>query len=83
MQMNKVQSSQFKRVGYDPATQTMRIDFGKSTYQYSNVAQKDYDEFMAAPSLGSHFGAKFKKNAEVFPFQRLSVEEHDASQETA
>ena len=43
MQMNNVQSSQFKRVGYDAATQKMRIDFGKSTYEYSNVAQKDYD----------------------------------------
>jgi hypothetical protein len=71
-----VQSSQFKAVAYDPTTQKMRINFGKSTYEYANVAQKDYDEFMAAPSLGSHFGAKFKKNAEVFPFTRLPPEEH-------
>jgi hypothetical protein len=79
MEMKAVASSQFKRVGYDPTTQKMRIDFGKSTYEYSNVAQKDYEEFMAAPSLGSHFGATFKKNVEKFPFARLPVEEHEAS----
>lgn len=81
MQMSKVQSSQFKRVGYDPTTQKMRIDFGKSTYEYSNVAQKDYEEFMGAPSLGSHFGANFKKNVEKFPFERLSSEVHEAAQD--
>lgn len=80
MEMKNVQSSQFKRVGYDPATQKMRIDFGKSTYEYSNVSQKDYEDFMAAPSLGSHFGAQIKKHPDKFPYARLSSEEHDASQ---
>lgn len=80
MEMKPVQSSQFKRVGYDPVTQKMRIDFGKSTYEYSNVAQKDFEDFMSAPSLGSHFGANFKKNVEKFPFARLSAEEHAAGQ---
>jgi hypothetical protein len=79
MQMNNVQSSQFKRVGYDATTQKMRIDFGKSTYEYSNVSGEDYAQFMGADSLGRHFGATFKKN-DKFPFQRLSTEEHDASQ---
>lgn len=80
MEMKNVTSSQFKRVGYDPATQKMRIDFGKSTYEYSNVAQKDYEDFMAAPSLGSHFGSQIKKQPDKFPFVRLSAEEHEASQ---
>lgn len=80
--MNDVKSSQFKRVGYDPATQKMRINFGKSTYEYSNVEQAHYDEFMKAGSLGSHFGKHFKKNAEKHPFVRLSSEEHDPGSTT-
>lgn len=82
MDLNKVQSSQFKRVGYDPATKKMRIDFGKSTYEYSNVEPQDFEDFMKADSLGSHFGKVFKKNVEKFPFTRLSDEEHKALQES-
>ena len=72
-----VQSSQFKAVAYDPATKKMRINFGKSTYEYSNVEQPHYDSFMSAPSLGSHFGKHFKANTELHPFVRLSSEEHE------
>lgn len=75
-----VKSSQFKAVAYDPATKKMRINFGKSTYEYSNVEQKDHDEFMAAPSLGGHFGTVFKKNTEKYPFTRLSSDDHAAGQ---
>lgn len=81
MKMQNVTSSQFKRVGYDPTTKKMRIDFGKSTYEYSNVEQTHFDDFMKAPSMGSHFGANFKKNVEKFPFVRMSAEDHAASQE--
>lgn len=80
MKMDPVVSSQFKRVGYDPATQKMRIDFGKSTYEYSNVTQEDYTAFMGAESLGSHFGKVFKKGADKFPYVRLSDDEHKALQ---
>lgn len=77
-----VTSSQFKAVAYDPTTKKMRINFGKSTYEYSNVEQIHYDAFMSAPSLGSHFGSYFKKNAELHPFERLSTDEHNAGQGT-
>lgn len=73
-----VKSSQFKSVAYDPTTKKMRINFGKSTYEYSNVEPKDHADFMAAPSLGSHFAANFKKNTEKFPFARLSSDDHNA-----
>lgn len=75
MEMKDVKSSQFKQVGYDPATKKMRINFGKSTYEYSNVEQNHHDEFMKAESLGSHFGKHFKKNADKHPFVRLPAKE--------
>jgi hypothetical protein len=71
-----VKSSQFKAVAYDPATQKMRINFGKSTYEYSNVSQEKHDEFMASDSLGRYFGEHFKKNVDAYPFARLPAEEH-------
>lgn len=75
-----VKSSQFRAVAYDPTTKKMRVNFGKSTYEYANVEQEHFDDFMKAPSLGAHFGAHFKKNSEKHPFTRLSSEEHEASQ---
>jgi hypothetical protein len=74
MEMKPVESRQFKEVGYDPATQKMRINFGKSTYEYSNVDQAEFDTFMAAPSLGKHFGEHFKKNTEAYPYVKLPAE---------
>lgn len=76
MEMKDVKSSQFKQVGYDPATKKMRINFGKSVYEYSNVEPEHHAEFMKAESLGRHFGQNFKKNVEKHPFVRLPAEEN-------
>jgi hypothetical protein len=74
-----VKSSQLKAVAYDPVTKKMRINFGNSTYEYSNVEPEDHSTFMKAPSIGRHFGAVFKKN-DKYPFVRLSAEEHGGAE---
>jgi hypothetical protein len=49
-------------IGYDPATETLEIEFKSrkpdqpnTLYHYTPVTQADYDLFAAAESKGSHF----------------------------
>lgn len=69
MQMNKVKSSQIEEVGYDAATQMLRVRFkGGALYEYEAVPPEVGQPFLSAESLGSHFyknirnaGFKYKK----------------------
>lgn len=73
--MTPVASSQIHAIGHDPATNTLAIQFkGKdggagSIYHYENVTPHQHAEFMAATSIGAHFGQHFKKNA-AHPYTR-------------
>lgn len=61
MERSHVQSSNLASVGYDPATETLEIEFLKSgIYEYKNVPQVVYDELMRATSHGTYFSSEIK-----------------------
>ena len=56
-----VVSSNISSVGYDAPSLTLEIEFhsGK-VYQYFDVPEQVYGEFVGAASLGSYFNAQIK-----------------------
>lgn len=68
--MAEVKSSQIKQVGYDPATKTLAIQFAHGAgahYHYPGVSEEDYQKFLKADSMGTHFGKHFK----ALPFDKF------------
>jgi hypothetical protein len=64
-----VSSSNIVSVGYDSASQTLEVEFQSgAVYQYYNVGQGTYDEFMAAPSKGKFLAFQIKN---AFPYSRV------------
>jgi hypothetical protein len=56
MDMQPVTSGCFAAVGYDPASQTMRLQFQSGAqHDYYGVAPEDHEALIGAPSLGRHF----------------------------
>ena len=69
MERIPVQSSNLSAVGYDPATEILEVEFlNGSIYEYKNVPQIVYDQFMSASSLGSYFNREISRN---FPFSKI------------
>jgi len=61
MERAPVSSSNLASVGYDPASQTLEVEFNNSgVYQYYNVPQFMYDQLMQAPSPGGFLNANIK-----------------------
>lgn len=65
--MKAIESSQIKQYGYDPASQTLAIQFAKGgVYHYSAFTPKHWEAFQKAKSAGSFFHknvrGKFKHN---------------------
>lgn len=57
----KVESSAIASISWNAETQILTVHFTRGqTYQYMNVTQGEYDDFMAAPSLGQYFNSTFK-----------------------
>lgn len=76
--MQPVESSQIHSVGFDPVTGTLAIRFkGKNgpggTYHYPNWDQAKHDAFLAAESLGSHFGKHIKGHPD-HPHSKIETE---------
>ncbi len=69
MDREPVSSSNILSVGYDPASETLEIEF-KTTgvYQYLNVPQFMWERLMAAESLGKFFNAEIKN---AFPCAKV------------
>lgn len=66
MERQPVTSSRILSVGYDPATQTLEVEFkNKKVAEYTGVPQSVYDGLMAAVSIGIYFGAHI---AGKFPY---------------
>ena len=56
MERKKVSSSQISAVGYDPASQTLEVEFSDSTIvQYSRVPSETHRRLVSAPSIVSYF----------------------------
>lgn len=73
IELQPVTSSQVKAVGYDPATQTLAVQFTRGTgaiYHYPEVTPEQFEAFRNAESLGKHFDAHIK----ALPFTKYPAE---------
>jgi hypothetical protein len=69
MDRQSVSSSNIVSVGYDAASETLEIEFQNGgVYQYYNVGQSTFDEFMATPSKGQFLAYQIKN---AFPYSRV------------
>ena len=56
MERQPISSTNIISAGYDPATQNLEIEFKNGVvWQYPNVPQYMWDEFLGAPSQGKYF----------------------------
>ena len=61
MEREAVESSNLAEVGYDPTTHTVEIQFKKgAVYQYYEVPEDVYEEFVASKSIGKAFSQLIK-----------------------
>lgn len=61
MQRQPVSSSNIASVGYNPATETLEVEFHNgSVYHYFEVPQVIFDGLMSAPSHGVFLNANIK-----------------------
>lgn len=64
-----VSSSNIASVGYDAASETLEVEFHNGTvYQYYNVPQGTYDQFLESPSKGQYLNIYIKN---TYPFSRV------------
>ena len=55
--MIPVESSAIRKIGYDPATQRLFVEFPSgSVWAYNEVSVDDFNALRSAESVGKHFG---------------------------
>jgi hypothetical protein len=56
MELEPVNSTNIKAIGYDPDTQELQVEFhhGHRVYSYANVQQHQVDALLGAHSMGAH-----------------------------
>ncbi|MDR0515961.1 MAG: KTSC domain-containing protein [Fibromonadaceae bacterium] len=68
-EMTPVSSSNIAALGYDPATQTVYVQFlNNCLYVYKNVPDGEYQGLFNAPSIGSYLHRNFKN---VYAYERI------------
>jgi hypothetical protein len=61
MEMIPVHSSAMRRVGYDPDTRRMKIEFEQGhTYDFCGVPSSVYQELMNAASKGAYYNEQIR-----------------------
>ena len=61
MVMQQVKSSFIARVGYSPQLRILRVAMKNGQeYDYFDVPAEEHAEWMAAESIGSHYGRRIK-----------------------
>jgi DNA helicase HerA-like ATPase len=69
MERETVSSSSIVSIGYDQNAETLEIEFkDRAVYQYYNVPQTVYQQFMEAPSKGQFHHAYIRNS---FPYSRV------------
>lgn len=68
MLMKPVVSSNLVSVGYEPQTQTLRVQFHNGTYDYYDVPERVHRELMSAASHGEYHAAHIKN---VYRYRRI------------
>ena len=75
VQMINVESSNIRRVGYNPEAKRLYIQFKSgTTYRYSNVEPETYATLMGSESIGRGFAALIKADPERYPYKKLDLE---------
>jgi KTSC domain len=70
MNRTPVSSSNLRAIGYDPATQTLEVEFlTGAVYSYAGVPASVHAGLMSASSHGSYFDANIKKAG--YPYTKL------------
>jgi KTSC domain-containing protein len=60
-EMQPVQSSNIKSIGYDEEARELVVEFTSgATYAYSNVDQPTFSDFLGSASKGKYFAAFIK-----------------------
>ena len=63
MDRKRINASNLRSVGYDPAQQLLEIEFSSgSVYQYSGVSPEVHRRFVNAPSPGSFYQDQIEEN---------------------
>jgi KTSC domain-containing protein len=55
IEMQTVQSSNLKAIGYDSASETLAVEFANGVYHYAGIAPELFADFQAAESKGKFF----------------------------
>lgn len=73
MNMQPVQSSNIRAIGYDPSTRDMEVHFRSGArYRYHGVDADAHEAFLNSPEEGSH-GKHFHRYVRAgYEFERLS-----------
>lgn len=72
MTMEPVLSGHIKSIGYDPSTQTLRVEFKKgAVHDYADVPIEKHADLMSAESKGEHFNRHFR-NSEAHPSKKVA-----------
>ena len=70
MERQPISSSNIVSAGYDPATQTLEIEFKNVVvWQYANFPEDMWYEFLGAPSQGKYFSAQIRPRFGDFGFR--------------
>lgn len=68
MERETVTSSNVVSIGYDPATETLEVEFKSGVYQYYNVPEPIYQQMMESESKGKFLNVYIKT---VYPAARV------------
>lgn len=69
MERTAVTSSNIQSVGYDPATETLEVEFiHGGIYHYTGVQSGELEGLMSAESHGTYFNANIKGR---YPYAKL------------
>lgn len=77
--LTRVESSQIHSIGHDPATNTLAVRFlakrggdePGSLYHYANFTAEDFEAFLNAESIGTHFGKHIKVFDKKYPYRKI------------
>ena len=70
MERQPISSSNIVSACYDPATQTLEIEFKNGVvWQYANFPEDMWYEFLGAPSQGKYFSAQIRPRFGDFGFR--------------
>lgn len=69
MNRKPVRSTNIVSIGYDSDTSVLEIEFySREVYQYTNIPQRLFDDFMTSQSLGRYFAQNIKGK---FSFRKM------------